>query len=194
MSEGALLQFFPDLRPAPAADGAAAAAAARGACSADLALAVVKLHEERVKVHRAYDAAFKHLLLGRGGGARALARTYPAVVARATLRFQQLSEGARLLAGALEERSSAAKGQDGQAELRDAAELVRKVQGLEQARLQLVAISHLEQSQLHTSPGSGGSQEKVASVRQQLGRIAEEIEESVSELRYAAAELREASA
>lgn len=203
-SEAALLEMFPDLvlpRNTAAEDFAAANAPFAGASagtvpdntsSADLAAAVCQLHEERVKVYRAYDGAFRYLLKSQSGGAKAVARTYPAIVAKATARFQQLSTCARLLASTLEDRASRAVGGEGEDELKEAARLIRKVQGLEQARLQLVAMHHIEQSQLHASPGvGGGSEAKVARVKQQLDAAAEEIEDMVSELRYAAAELRE---
>mmetsp|Transcript_85019 Transcript_85019/g.274801 ORF Transcript_85019/g.274801 Transcript_85019/m.274801 type:complete len:368 (-) Transcript_85019:43-1146(-) len=203
-SEAALLEMFPDLvlpRNTAAEDFTAANAPFAGAnagtvpdnaSSADLAAAVCQLHEERVKVYRAYDGAFRYLLKSQSGGAKAVARTYPAIVAKATARFQLLSTCARLLASTLEDRASRAVGGEGEDALKEAARLIRKVQGLEQARLQLVAMHHIEQSQLHASPGvGGGSEAKVARVKQQLDAAAEEIEDMVSELRYAAAELRE---
>lgn len=201
MSQAAVLEMFPDLRgPALLGDteeppqGATTAAGRRDSdqpqTPADLVLAVVQLHQTRVAVHRAYDGAFRHLLKGKGGGPKALARTYPFVVAAVTARFQALSEAARDAASALEV-AAAARGESG-AEVKEAAALVRKVQGLEQARLQLVAMHHIEQSQLHTS--GGGDSARCASSYQQLGSAAEEIEETVSELRYCAAELRERDA
>lgn len=190
MTEEDVLELFPALR-APAA----ATEVAQEECSSgkqqsppppcDLALGAIKLHEERVAVHRAYDGAFRHLLKEKGGGPKAVARTYPSVVARATARFQALSNSTRAIAAALEAAAAAEGGES----LKEAASLVRRAQGLEQARLQLVAMHHIEQSQLHTR--GGGNEGSCADIHRKLGSTAEEIEETISELRYCAAELRE---
>lgn len=186
MTEAAILELFPALLPQPGIDAPREGSAedVSTPTPADLALAAVQLHEARVAVHNAYDGAFRYLLKEKGGGPKALARTYPSVVARATARFQVLSESARAVAASLE--AAAAKGSDS---VQEAAALVRRVQGLEQARLQLVAMHHIEQSQLHTR--GGGNAANCSKIRQQLGSTAEEIEEAVSELRYCVAELRE---
>lgn len=191
MTGPALLEMFPELGPSFGGAQAivrkvgetAAPASGERAQPADLALAVVKLHEARVAVHRAYDGAFMHLLKGQGGGPKAVARTYPYIVSCATARFQTLSEAARAVATALEEAAA------GNADVKEAAELVRKIQQLEQARLSIVAMHHIEQSQLVTA--RGGDRDNCARLRQQLLSAAEELEETVSELRYCAAELRE---
>jgi len=185
MSEESLLRRFPDLvAPTTSADGGQEDLGDASAPPTQLIMRAVKLHEARVAVHRAYDGAFLCLLKGNGGGPQAVARTYPSIVARVTVRFQALSERARALAVALETASQT------NSDVSEAAALVRKVQMLEQARLRLVAIHHVEQSQL-VLPGSGDPS-KCAETRNQLGSISEEIEELISELKHCAVELGEA--
>lgn len=72
-------------------------------------------------------------------------------------------------------------------EIAEAAGVAQEVQDLEPARIQLVVMHHLEQNQMQMS--GGGYQEDVGRLRQQFGSIAEGIEEFVSDLKYAIAEL-----
>eukprot|EP00405_Crypthecodinium_cohnii_P047717 CAMPEP_0206582238 /NCGR_PEP_ID=MMETSP0325_2-20121206/34346_1 /ASSEMBLY_ACC=CAM_ASM_000347 /TAXON_ID=2866 /ORGANISM="Crypthecodinium cohnii, Strain Seligo" /LENGTH=362 /DNA_ID=CAMNT_0054088843 /DNA_START=36 /DNA_END=1124 /DNA_ORIENTATION=+ len=171
------------------------------ASGANLCQVVIKLHEERVQVHRSYDAAFLHLLNGKGGGSRAVAQLYPAVVAKATSRFQSLSSLAMKAAETLEAEAKTTP--DAVDELKEAVRLIRQVQNLEKARLRLVAMYHIEQSQLHAASSiiqemddddndpTQAMQARVNELRRQIGNMAEEIEETVSELRHASVELRE---
>lgn len=157
---------------------------------AGLVASVVRLHEARVTVHKAYDAAFQQLLASKVGSQHALARMYPFVVSCATARFKALSEGVRAAAAALEK----AAGEPGADEsVSEAAALVRRLQGLEQARLTLVASHHVEQSRLKAQQGGDEGQCLACcrDIRQRLGAAAEAIEETVSELRYCAADLGE---
>jgi len=171
------------------------AASLRGSAPADLVKEVVRLHEKRVLVHKAYDGAFNHLLNAPGGGAEAIARMYPFVVGCATARFTVLSRSVRAVAAVLEETAASAAGPT------EAAELVRKLQGMEKDRLQLVAAYHLEQSRLwalgRVKENSSESQtarmarRTCTDLRRRLGSADEEIEETISELKYCAADLRQ---
>lgn len=181
----------------------------RGTTPANLVKEVIRLHEQRVLVHKAYDGAFSHLLSAPGGGAEAVARMYPFVVGCATARFSVLSRCVRAAAAALEESSTAESGAAGavvpeSASIAEAAQLIRKLQNMEKERLQNVAAYHLEQSRLwafgRVKENSSDSQmvrmarRTVADLRRGLGSTDEEIEETVSELKYCVAELQEATA
>lgn len=168
----------------------------RGSAPAELVKEVVRLHGKRVLVHKAYDGAFTHLLNSPGGGAEAIARMYPFVVGCATARFTVLSRSVRAVAAVLEETTAATA-----AATSEAAELVRKLQGMEKDRLQLVAAYHLEQSRLwalgRVKENSSESQtarmarKTCSDLRRRLGSADEEIEETISELRYCAADMSE---
>lgn len=177
----------------------------QGAMPAYLVREVVQIHEQRVAVHKAYDAAFHHLLDSTGGGGEAIARTYPFVVGCATSRFASLSRGVRAAASLLEAsaNSESAPAPPATAEgAKEAAGLIRKVQRLEQDRLQLVAASHLEQTRLWAA-GRGKAQDSdddqtmqlarrsCADIKKKLGKASEEIEETISELRYCAADMED---
>ncbi|CAK0840402.1 unnamed protein product [Prorocentrum cordatum] len=181
LTEVGLLGRFPALAGEPDLGGRPPDLAAG---PASLVASVVRLHGARVVVHKAYDAAFQHLLTSKAGGQHALQRMYPFVVSCATARFKALSEGVRAAAAALEEAAAAPGAEEAVAE---AAALVRRLQGLEAARLQLVAAHHVEQSRLKARPG--GDEGPCRDIRQRLGAAAEAIEEAVSELRYCAADL-----
>lgn len=179
----------PMQRPEQASAEAAAAAAATWELPSDppdLVLSVVKLHSQRVAVHKAYDGAFRHLLTSKGGAARALGRSYPFVVACATARFQIISEHVRRAAAALEAESGP--------DTKEAVALIRRLQKREQLRLQLVAQMHMELSRAAAAPARGGEAPHASpALRRRLGALDEEIEEAVGELRCCAAELREAA-
>lgn len=200
MTEEAILAKFPELRFEVSNDGQGLPA---DSTAADLVSLVVKLHQERVALHKAFDSAFKFLLTGEGGGSAAVARTYPGIVAAATRRFQQISLLVRDVAAALQASASATSGDSTQAteSANEAATLIRKLQELERERLQLVAAFHAEQGRAHAAKGRRGRQRDAdlanheatcADYRRRLGKASEEIEETVSELRYCAADLREA--
>eukprot|EP00930_Biecheleria_cincta_P098466 TRINITY_DN90123_c0_g1_i1.p1 TRINITY_DN90123_c0_g1~~TRINITY_DN90123_c0_g1_i1.p1 ORF type:complete len:305 (+),score=81.38 TRINITY_DN90123_c0_g1_i1:26-916(+) len=218
MTEEGILQKFKHLRPKEeeaAAGGAETSTSGRTASqpsketakpeaftgeeAARLVLDAISLHEERVAVYKDFDAAFRHLMEGEGGGTRPLSWTYPFVVKCATQRFQAISQGIRAIASALEDRSMASrKPLSTQAD--EASSSLRSLQRTEAERLQLVAAHHAEQARLLLTKGPGSRVKKgeleaiMASVeqyRKQLGSTAQEIDELVSELRYTAAEMRE---
>eukprot|EP00929_Paragymnodinium_shiwhaense_P085053 TRINITY_DN45519_c0_g1_i1.p1 TRINITY_DN45519_c0_g1~~TRINITY_DN45519_c0_g1_i1.p1 ORF type:complete len:281 (+),score=84.86 TRINITY_DN45519_c0_g1_i1:98-940(+) len=107
-------------------------------------------HKRRVAVHKAYDAAFRKCLQR---GATVVALVYPQIVAAATKRFVVISTNVRAVAQVLEKR-----GRDE----REAGELVRKLQGLEKEKLNLVAALHLDrvrwlQPKFGPDPGPGAN-------------------------------------
>eukprot|EP00933_Yihiella_yeosuensis_P002942 TRINITY_DN10515_c2_g4_i1.p1 TRINITY_DN10515_c2_g4~~TRINITY_DN10515_c2_g4_i1.p1 ORF type:complete len:380 (-),score=111.95 TRINITY_DN10515_c2_g4_i1:126-1202(-) len=171
------------------------------AAPADLVSAIVQLHQERVAVHRDYDAAFNHLIEGKGGGMRVLGNLYPVVIQSVTIRFKALSEAIRDAATALE---AAAKTSSQAPDIKEAAALARKLQKHEQERLQVVAALHAEKGRILAAKNqlAGGGQSKAMGTeiavgeancgdyKRKLGATALEIEEIVSELRACAADLR----
>jgi len=220
LSAAGILERFPELAPEKSSSEAEEAQAAgevagdtgadakllallteqlRGSSPAELAREVVRLHQQRVTVHKAYDGAFQHLLNSpQGGGVEAISRTYPFVVACATARFAALSRGVRAAAGLLEANTEKVES------VAEAAGLIRKVQRMEQERLQLIAASHLEQTRLFAMGRAWKdneadtqmlrlSRKSVADVKRQIGVASEEVEETVSELRYCAADLQGAN-
>ncbi|CAK0840400.1 unnamed protein product [Prorocentrum cordatum] len=85
LTEVGLLGRFPALAGEPDLGGRPPDLAAG---PASLVASVVRLHGARVVVHKAYDAAFQHLLTSKAGGQHALQRMYPFVVSCATARFK----------------------------------------------------------------------------------------------------------
>lgn len=69
----------------------------------------------------------------------------------------------------------------------DAASSIRSLQRMEAERLQLVAAHHAEQSRELLAKGD---ERCLLDVRRRLGEASSEISELISELRYAAADLR----
>eukprot|EP00931_Biecheleriopsis_adriatica_P116322 TRINITY_DN91982_c0_g1_i1.p1 TRINITY_DN91982_c0_g1~~TRINITY_DN91982_c0_g1_i1.p1 ORF type:complete len:287 (+),score=72.35 TRINITY_DN91982_c0_g1_i1:77-937(+) len=201
MTEAAILELFPLLRPPETKTAEKEAASGEvGDKAADLVLTALACHEERVAVYKEYDAAFKHLIEGEGGGPRALAWLYPFIVKCATHRFQALSQSVRTIAAEVESISDITrKPLADQAD--EAARSLRGLQRMEAERLQLVAAHHAEQGRLMLAQRSdvngpvrqGEVNACIASVadyRRQLVSTAEEINELASELKYAAAEMR----
>lgn len=200
VSAEALLEEFPALKPVPASEalqpeGAAFQPPARRS-KADLAAEVICVHGERVQVHKAYDGSFQMLLSGKGGGKQALARLYPLVTQLATARFQSLSSRVRAAAEGLEE--AAARDED--CDAKEAASLARALQNCEKERLQLVAQLHIEQSRMALGAPANDEPEpepvaaarsNCAKLRQRLGATDAQIEETVSELRYCMADLKD---
>lgn len=208
MSAESLLTLFPDLRPdrfarlgsnntqVEAEDGMQVEAEdgmlqaeerMKGLLPTELIAEVLQLHGERVRVHKAYDAAFHHLATGQGGGVMAVTRMYPVVVSWAAAHFKAQSEQVRAAASALE----AGQSSEG---TREAAALVRKLQSSEQSRLHLVADSHLHQTrrlQAVDEEEARRLQRLCNGLRQRVGATSEDIEETISELRYCAADLCE---
>lgn len=198
VSAEAILEEFPALGPPagaapvlPAAEVPFAPPARR--TPAELVSEVVRVHTERVQVHKAYDGAFRRLLSGKGGGRDAVARLYPLVTSLTTARFQELSERVRSAATGLEEAAA----RDGGGDAKEAADLARALQSCEKDRLQLVAQHHVEQ--IRMGPPRAGDEPEPAPVaaarsncvqlRQRLGATDAQIEETVSELRYCMADL-----
>jgi hypothetical protein len=169
----------------------------------ELAREVVNLHERRVSAHKAYEAAFKHLLNSPGGGAEAVARMYPFVVGCVTARFIAISRAIRAVASVLEAVAKlppAVTSPSIAESAKEAAGLMRKLQKLEQERLEVVGASHLERSRLwvleRRKDVDAESQVLVMSRRtftelqKRIGDTAVGIEETVSELRYCVADLQ----
>lgn len=209
VSAEAILEEFPALSaptaPAAVRPAAEGAVFVQSACRtpAELVREVVRVHAERVQVHKAYDGAFRRLLSGKGGGKEAVARMYPLVASLATARFQELSERVRSAATGLEEAAA----REGGGDAKEAADLSRCLQSCERDRLQLVAQHHVEQSRmaLATPPAAGedgGDEEpepapvaaarsNCVQIRQRLGATDSQIEEAVSELRCCMADMME---
>jgi len=185
----ALLAEIPELRELHGGEAepepeAAAESRLRGLPSAAVAEEVLLQHQQRVAAHRAYEAAFRQVLK-RGRAATALA--YPAVVAAATKRFAGISGRVRAAGAALSERG---------AETQELAGLVRRLQALERQKLALMAASHLDrvramQPRFGPDPGDPLAAADGAETRRQIGRLDTDIEETVSEIRHALADLRE---
>jgi len=164
----------------------------RGTGSIGLIELVLAQHQVRVTVHRAYEGAFKQLL---GKGRVALSRAYPVVVSLATARFAAVSVQVRAAALLLnEERDADAK---------EAAGLIRRLQGLEKKKLTLIAAAHLDRVRFAATailghgpdPGPGSmAVADAASTRKKLAEMDSDIEETVSELRHTLLEVREAQA
>lgn len=197
-SPEALLQELPELQELQGAQGGAAETEAeqdaitrmRGTGSIGLIESVLAQHQVRVTVHRAYEGAFKHLL---GKGRAVLSRAYPVVVSLATVRFASISVQVRAAASLLnEERDADAK---------EAAGLIRRLQGLEKKKLTLIAAAHLDRVRFAAATFSGHGPDPgpgsmavadAAATRKQLAEIDADIEETVSELRHTLLAVREA--
>merc|ERR1712083_857555 len=114
---------------------------------------------------------------------------YPSVVTAATQRFNIISVHVCSAGTVLAERGADAK---------EAARLIKQLQALEKERLTLVAAGHLDRVRyLHQvrhqgrAPDRGPGDVGVADnldVRKKLGQVDTQIEETVSELRYARAD------
>lgn len=199
-SPEALLQELPELQELRGPNGGAAEAETeqdaitriRGTGSIGLIELVLAQHQVRVAVHRAYEGAFKRLL---GKGRAALSLAYPVVVSLATARFASISVQVRAAASLLnEERDADAK---------EAAALIRRLQGLEKKKLTLIAVAHLDRVRFAAAAFSGHGPDPgpgsmavadAAATRKQLAEIDADIEETVSELRHTLLEVREAQA
>lgn len=183
VTEEELLELFPELRPLDVED------AVVGLSDAELAAAIVRLHEERVRVYKAYDGAFQLLLSARRGPQlQAFKSVYPSVVALATGRFKGISDAVRSAAKALEDN---AVGRSCEASA-EAALLIRQLQSLEQARLQLVALQHVEEARVAGRRDSPAASRELQ-LRKRRDAAAEEIEETISELRHCVADLLDGS-
>lgn len=161
----------------------------RQSSSSSLVESVLEQHQQRVVVHKAYDAAFKRIL---ERGSIAVSLVYPSVVTAATQRFSTISLLVRSAATVLAERDVEAK---------EAARLIRRLQALEKERLTLVAAGHLDRvrylDQIRSKgmgadrgPGDVGLADGI-DVRQKLQKMDTEIEETISELRHARTDLQE---
>lgn len=202
LTEEAILQRFPKLRApetpedtAPRSDPGAEMDVEKtfdGNMAAQMVLAAVALQEERVAVYKDYDAAFKYLLQAEGQKAtRALAWLYPFVVRCATVRFQAVSQGVRSVARDLETRSETSR-KPLATQVDEASQSLRALQRMEAERLQLVAAHHADQGrQLLSQEGlEEASAKTISEVKKRLGRLSQDIDELVSELRYTAADMR----
>merc|ERR1719436_1848958 len=142
-------------------------------------------HQQRVAMHKAYDAAFCQVL---ARGRAVVSELYPLVVAAATKRFSAISLQVRAAAKVLGDRGQ---------EAAEAASLVKRVQALEKEKLTRVAASHLDRVRalarhLGPDPGPGPAAADGAATRRKIAELSVEIEETVSELRHELADLREA--
>mmetsp|Transcript_21670 Transcript_21670/g.50663 ORF Transcript_21670/g.50663 Transcript_21670/m.50663 type:complete len:278 (+) Transcript_21670:85-918(+) len=186
-----ILDMFPHLRPASDEEGEGERFADLPVQADALVLEVIRLHGIRVLVHKAYDAAFKHLFEQdeSSGGTELISSLYPVIVKCVTARFKAASDRVRHIASSLDAYQGVPE-----AETREVRGLIRKLQQLEQGRLRLVAQHHFHQSQLLLQVDRDPVQASCNQLRQQLGKAAQEIEETVSELRYSVEDLREAMA
>eukprot|EP00927_Polykrikos_kofoidii_P038505 TRINITY_DN3288_c0_g1_i1.p1 TRINITY_DN3288_c0_g1~~TRINITY_DN3288_c0_g1_i1.p1 ORF type:complete len:343 (+),score=71.08 TRINITY_DN3288_c0_g1_i1:115-1029(+) len=144
-------------------------------------------HQRRVATHKAYDAAFKKVL---SRGTAAVSMVYPEVVTAATQRFADISLHVRAATSVLGERG---------ADEREAASLAQRLQTFEKEKLTLAAAAHLDRVRFVATrrhapdPGPGLAAADGAEIRKRAGQLDVEIEETVSELRYALAEFRSAA-
>merc|ERR1712217_691737 len=118
---------------------------------ADLVGFVIRLHEKRVQVHKAYDDAFHAALDTKvPTGDATLPRDHQQVVNAARGRFKELSEAVEAAATALEAIATtqipSADDSSIEITIESAGALVRSLQNLQQKRVQLVSKHHLEQS------------------------------------------------
>jgi len=177
MSEEDLLNTFSALRCLQLSEETHSSAAA-------VVSSVLQLQERRVAVHRAFDGAFQRLL---SKDATIVNQMYPVVIARATPNFKLVSE--RIRAGA-EELQRQAQSHESGSLVEEAVALINSVQVKEKDRLSIMSALHVEQFQQKIAPSRDGPA-KVAELRKCAECSAQEIEETVSELRYSLADLQD---
>lgn len=128
------------------------------------------LQEERVLKYRQLEDAHKAYLLT---GPQYDFPTFRTAVHNATVDFKRISEGIIEVENDLRENQHTS-----------AADLIRAIQDCEKKKLELTAHLQLAR-QMVTEPGSGQMEvDTERDIRIELGKLVEEINDNLSELRY----------